>query len=101
MKGYIPSLTKIGTKIDMLNPSFLAEGVFGYAVRHKDGRIYIPDIRTQFPSKGYVSRFLDSLDSSCCIVNVMSGKLRYMLKRKGWIVEYEDGCDVWQKPIKF
>lgn len=98
-RTYVPPLTPAGSSIAFTQEDVLAPGVYGYAIKVKDGRVFIPDIRAMKVGTGAVSRFLDRLAPNCCVVNVISSRLRNILRRKGWLPTIEDGCDVWQKPI--
>lgn len=96
--GYEPPLSQVGEPIDPLNPTYLTDGVTGYAVEH-DGEIWIPEIEGS--GDGKVGVFLDSLSPRCCIVNVISPRLEGMLIRRGWKKEYDYGSgervDIWRR----
>ena len=91
-----PPLTEIGSPIDFGTPSFLAEGVTGYAVQNGN-EIRILEIEGNGTDR--VGAFLDSLSPKCCIVNVINERLRGMLMRRGWspAIEGDEAVDVWRK----
>lgn len=101
-ENYIPPLTERGSPCDPGNPSRLAPGVFGYAIK-SGNKIYIPDIHAEKEGNGDVGRMLDRLHPSCVIANVVSRRLRGMLEGRGWKVTLENvpeeqgggSCDVW------
>src|SRR3569833_2357901 len=94
---YEPPVVEAGSPLDPFNPGWLADGVQGYAVAHRD-ELYIPLIIGD--GTGKVGAFLDSLSHRCVIVNVTSQKLIGMLVRRGWECSYgDDGCDEWRRKL--
>lgn len=97
---YEPPTIPNGSTCD---PYELAPGVIGYAIEH-EGRVYIPLITAQREGSGDVGRFLDSLSPRCCVPNVTSERLRGMLERRRWGLEFDetggDPVDVWVRPIE-
>ena len=81
----------------------LFPGVFGYAIE-ESGSLYIPLIRAAKEGNGDVGKFLNSVSHRCVFPNVISLRLRGMLKKCGFIEtfeETEDGpVDVWRKNKK-
>ena len=97
-RTYEPPLSKNG---EILTPGAEPEiwpGVRGYAVEHS-GRIFIPAVAAENEGSGDVGRFLDAVSERCVFPNVMSARLRGMLRRRGFRVVYDvDGeCDVWRR----
>lgn len=101
MTTYEPPISTSGEEINILEPSYLAPDIQGYAVVVGD-EVWIPDIRCDKPGLGLVSQFIENLSPRCCFVNVISPKLEGMLRRRGWCKrsEVNDGefVDVWRKP---
>lgn len=99
MGKYIPPTVEVGSDCPFEHPE-IGPGVRGYAVKHGQ-ETWIPWLEASKEGSGDVGRFLDSLDSSCRVVNVISPRLAGMLKRRGWKAEAvkvdDDGAvDVWR-----
>ena len=84
-----------------MGEQLLAPGVRGHYFDTPEG-IYIPVITADHPGSGDVSRFLDALpkDRPVKFPTVISGKLRGMLLRRGFIdgqefsPEYDDWVEI-------
>ena len=98
-RSYEPPLTRAGTTLIPGQEWEIYPGVRGYAMEH-EGLIYIPMVFGQ--GDGQVGKFLDELSPRCRMVNVISAKLRHMLKRRGWKmkIEQEIEVDVWEPPME-
>lgn len=75
---------------------WLSFGVRGTAFDLGADGIYIPLISAEWPGNGDVSRFLNGLTRARRVVvpTVISGKLRSMLLRRGFVDEIENGNEV-------
>lgn len=71
---------------EMMGEAQLAPGVHGTLLDTPDG-IYIPTISADEPGSGDVGRYLDSLPRNRTVKfpTVMSGRLREMLVRRGFV----------------
>ena len=96
---FVPPLSNENDPLDPFNPSYLCDGVQGYAIANQ-GEVWIPWIAADVEGDGRVGKLLDNLAEHCCIVNITSKRLLGMLLRRGWKprqVDTPDGpVDVWR-----
>ena len=86
--------------------SELAPGVHGYAIDAGERGVYVPLAMADRPGTGDVGRFLDRLPKEKVFKfpNVINSKLKDMLFRRGFVLEYEYSKEfgefvaVWTRP---
>ena len=85
-----PPVCKPGTILKPGHEIELGFGIVGFAFEYR-GRIVIPVLSSTQKGRGYMSRFLESLDPSVFFVAVIMEPFEAMLSRRGWYeVQFEE-----------